>query len=847
MTGIFHTGMMLLLYTAAAAGGDAPVWDIRAAGAKEGGAIKNTAAIRATIEAASKAGGGRVLIPPGRWLTGGIQLESNVELHIARGAELVFSGDPEDYLPPLFARHEEIECCKYAALLYARGKRHIAITGGGVLEGSGERWWRLKEEGHAAEELLYRMAAEGVPVAARVFDGTPGRALRPAFFQPVECEGVLVEGVTFRDSPMWTIVPTYCDSVTVRDVTVVTAGPRGRAPNGDGVDVSSSRHVLVEGCTFDTGDDCVALKSGRDRDGLRVGRPTEDVTIRRCTFLRGHGGIVVGSETSGGVRGVLAEDCTFRGTDRMVRIKTARGRGGAVEHLTFRALRGEAIAAEAIHITMLYTGERLPAQPVTGSTPRVRDIAFENVECRSGRSFAVQVTGLPEMPVRRVTFDGVDMVTARGISCADARDIRFTRLARRGDTPVTIECTASAGVTVEGLPAPGAAPAEGLPAPPDTALPWSARITASFLARHPDGVTYDSAYPAARWSYEQGLMLRALLRAAEANHDERCRDFVRENLDQYVTAEGEITTYRFDEFQLDNIAPGPALLAVYEATHDERYRKAAAILRAQLRDQPRTTEGGFWHKKIYPAQMWLDGLYMAAPFYVRYGEMFGEPGDARDAVRQFALVEAHCRDPKTGLYYHGWDERRAERWANPVTGCSPAFWGRSMGWLMMALVDVLDELPPHAQGGDTLRAMLSDLASAILRVRDPRTMLWYQVIDRPDFPGNYPEASASAMFAYAFARGANRGYLDGEYRAAARASFDALTRRMVTVDDRGYVDLHGTAAGTGLGGNPYRDGSAASYCRVPRGTNDIKGYAPLLLAAIELERGARPGAEGTGR
>ncbi|HTO95104.1 MAG TPA: glycoside hydrolase family 88 protein, partial [Bacteroidota bacterium] len=304
------------------------------------------------------------------------------------------------------------------------------------------------------------------------------------------------------------------------------------------------------------------------------------------------------------------------------------------------------------------------------------------------------------------------------------------------------------------------------------------------------------------------------------------------------------TTYRFDEFQLDHIAPGSALLRMYARTHDERYRKAAGVLRAQLGKQPRTAEGGFWHKKIYPDQMWLDGLYMAAPFYVRYGNLFGEPDDTRDALRQFALIRAHCRDPKTGLYYHAWDGRRAQKWADPVTGCSPAFWGRSMGWLMMALVDVLDELPPQAEGRDTLRAMLGDLSAALLKVRDPRTMLWYQVTDRPDLQGNYIESSASAMFAYAFARGANRGYLAGEYRDAAKASFDALTRRMVTVDAEGNVDLHEIAAGTGLGGNPYRDGSPAYYAGVPRGTNDIKGYAPMLLAAIELEAGTGPEVQG---
>jgi rhamnogalacturonyl hydrolase YesR len=815
-------------------------FDIRTYGAREGGEFKNTGAIRAAIDAASHEGGGVVVIPPGKWLSGAIHLENNVALHLARNAELLFSSDPADYLPVVFARHEEIECFKYSSFIYAEGKKNIAITGEGVLNGQGEPWWKMKADPEGSERLLYEMGGSDVPVAERVFDGRSGRALRPAFFQPVRCTNVLVEGVTFCYGAMWTIVPTYCENVTVRNVSVVTSGPRGRTPNGDGVDISSSKNVLIENCTFDTGDDCIVIKAGRDRDGLRVGLPSENILIRHCRLAHGHGGIVIGSETSGGVRNVFAHDCAFRGTDRMVRIKSARGRGGAVENLWFRNLRGEEIGAEAIHINMLYAGPRLPAGTVSASTPRVRNVRFTDIVCKSGGGYAVEILGLPEMPVEHISFDSLEMATARGIHCADVRSVVFSRTHVAPETPPVISVTDGAGVMLNGIPASPVLSPTGHGQHIETSMPWSARIAESFLRRHPDAVTYDSLFPSAKWIYEQGVMLAALRQMASFTGEERYRDFVRNNIDQYVAADGNITTYRYDEFQLDNISPGTSLLALYGETRDERYGKAAGILRRQLREQPRTSEGGFWHKRIYPSQMWLDGLYMAGPFYARYGRMFGEGADLDDAVQQFRLITAHCRDPKTGLYYHGWDETKTQRWADSTTGCSPVFWGRSMGWLMMALVDVLDYLPDGHPGRDELAGTLRRLAGDLLRMRDPETALWYQVVDQPRRAGNYREASSSAMFAYAFAKGANLHYLPEEYMAAARATFAGIVRHCVTVDSGGFIDLHHICAGAGLGGTPYRDGSYDYYVSVPQRTNDMKGYAPFLLAAIEIEKAAAP-------
>ena len=366
-------------------------------------------------------------------------------------------------------------------------------------------------------------------------------------------------------------------------------------------------------------------------------------------------------------------------------------------------------------------------------------------------------------------------------------------------------------------------------------LPWSARIAESFLARHPGAVTYDSATPDRRWNYEQGLMLTAFLRTGEKTGDERYVQFVRANIDQYVDERGVIRTYDPATYNLDNIAPGRALLALYRRTGEQKYRSAADSLRRQLRDQPRTREGGFWHKKIYPYQMWLDGLYMAGPFYAEYAVRFGDSAALEDVVSQFVWIEKHTHDPATGLLYHAWDASRQQRWSDSLTGRSPNFWSRAMGWYAMGLVDVLDVLPPDHRGRKQLLRILNRLAGALWRVRDARTSLWYQLTAKGRVKGNYLEASGSAMFAYAFARGANKGYLPKIYRDRARRVFQGIVQHLMTVDPRGLVNLHRTVRVGGLGGSPYRDGSIAYYLSEPVRTNDMKGVGPLLLAAIELE------------
>ena len=429
-------------------------FDIRDFGAVEGGKVKNTQAIRQAIAAATTAGGGRVLIPAGRWLTGAVHLDNNIDLHLQHGAELLFSQDASDYLPVVFSRHEDIECYKYSAFIYADGKTNIAVTGEGVLNGQGKPWWVWKVAKHNVETELYAMGANGVPLAQRVFDGKDGKELRPAFFQPMRCTNVLVEGVTFLYGAFWTITPTYCENVIVRNVRIETEGAYGHVPNGDGVDPSSCKNVLIEQCTFDTGDDCIAIKAGRDADGLRVGRPTENIVIRHCRGLRGHGGIVIGSETAGGVSNVYAFDCVFNGTDRIVRIKTARGRGGILENLWFRQMSADTIEAEALHINMLYTGTRLPAFPVTATTPVIRNTHFSNVSCTYAKGRPIEILGLPESLVENVTFDSIAMHGARGIACTDARGVTFKNMKVNADTCPVVDITDCDHVTLNSVSIP---------------------------------------------------------------------------------------------------------------------------------------------------------------------------------------------------------------------------------------------------------------------------------------------------------------------------------------------------------------------------------------------------------
>ena len=380
------------------------------------------------------------------------------------------------------------------------------------------------------------------------------------------------------------------------------------------------------------------------------------------------------------------------------------------------------------------------------------------------------------------------------------------------------------------LATPLLAPAQNAPAP------YSQRMADAFIAQHPDSIVIGSR-KAARWDYEQGLMLKALERVWERSGDGRYFTYIQKDLDQFVQKDGSIRTYKADDYTLDNLATGPALLLLSQVSvpGNEKYRLAAATLRKQLASQPRTKEGGFWHKKVYPNQMWLDGLYMAEPFYAEYSVLTGDAAGLDDVAKQFALIEKHLVDAKTGLLYHGYDESREQKWANKATGQSPNAWDRAVGWYAMALVDVLDYMPAGNAHRAELIKDLQRLAPVLAKYQDAKTGTWSLVLGHETEKGNYAEASGSSMFVYALAKGVRLGYLDKKYAAVARKGYEGLLKTFVSTEADGALALNGTVSVGGLGGNPYRDGSFQYYLSEPLRKNDLKGVGPFILASVEME------------
>jgi len=387
---------------------DFPVTDF---GARAGGDFDNTEAIRKAIDACNRAGGGRVVVPAGVYMTGAIHLKSNVNLYVSEGATLKFFDDPAKYLPAVYTRWEGTELMNYSPLIYAFEQQNIAVTGKGTLDGgaSDEHWWKwARRQGSnpapatADVRRLREMGNTGVPVGERVFGA--GHFLRPTFIEPYRCRNVLVEGVTIVNSPFWEVHPTLSQNVTVRALNIHSHGP-----NNDGCDPESSKDVLIEDCVFDTGDDCIAIKSGRDDDGRRVGVASENIIIRHCTMQDGHGGVVIGSEISGDCRNVFAEDCKMDSPnlDRALRLKSNAIRGGVIENVFMRNVEVGRVSEAVLTIDLLYdTGDKGPYKPV------VRNVQLENVTSRSSPR-VMWVVGFPGVTIddirfRNCTFRGVE-------------------------------------------------------------------------------------------------------------------------------------------------------------------------------------------------------------------------------------------------------------------------------------------------------------------------------------------------------------------------------------------------------------------------------------------------------
>lgn len=382
-------------------------FDITRFGARPGGKTDCTEAFGRAIDACTKAGGGRVLVPRGEFLTGAIHLRSNVNLHLEKDSVVRFSQDERHYLPLVFTRWEGLECMNYSPLIYAYRQENIAVTGSGTLDGRADcaHWWPWKgrtdcgyRKGDPSQQkaraLLGEMGDRDEPVSKRAFG--PGSYLRPMFIQPYACRNVLIEGITIHNSPMYEVHPVLCRNVTVRGLMISTHGP-----NNDGCDPECSADVLIDGCTFDTGDDCIAIKSGRNRDGRRVKTPSENLVIRGCVMKDGHGGVTIGSEASGGVRNVFAEDCRMDSPnlDRVLRLKTNSVRGGTIENIFMRNITAGQVSGAAVDIDLYYE-----EGPSGKFPPTVRNVAVRNLTCRYSRQ-ALNLRGYADAPIQNVRLE----------------------------------------------------------------------------------------------------------------------------------------------------------------------------------------------------------------------------------------------------------------------------------------------------------------------------------------------------------------------------------------------------------------------------------------------------------
>ena len=363
--------------------------------------------------------------------------------------------------------------------------------------------------------------------------------------------------------------------------------------------------------------------------------------------------------------------------------------------------------------------------------------------------------------------------------------------------------------------------------------PLSQQVAETVLKIWPDTIPVGSQ---TKWSYDMGVVLKGFEGIWMNTGDVAYFNSIQKKIDFFVKDDGSIKNYELEEYNIDHVNNGKLVLLLYRVLGKEKYKKAADLLRSQLKTQPRTKEGGFWHKKIYPNQMWLDGLYMGGPFYAEYSVLFDESG-FDDIANQFIWMEKHARDAKTGLLYHAWDESKEQKWASKETGASPHFWARAMGWYGDAIVDVLDYFPVDHPKRQALIGILNRLVNALEKFQDKETGLWYDVMNYsgPGKEKNYFEASAACQFTYAIAKGVRKGYLPAAKLSIAKKAYAGIVKQFIKVEN-GQTNLHGTVKVSGLGGNPYRDGSFEYYMSEPVIVNDPKGVGAFLLASTEMEK-----------
>lgn len=367
-------------------------------------------------------------------------------------------------------------------------------------------------------------------------------------------------------------------------------------------------------------------------------------------------------------------------------------------------------------------------------------------------------------------------------------------------------------------------------------LQWAITIANSEMKHNPELWQADFVKKP-KWDYTQGLIAYSMTKLFLTTKDSSYFNYVNKFADFFINNKGEILTYTPDKYNIDHLNGGKFLFDMYSITKEEKYLKALQLLRTQIENHPRTKIGVFWHKKIYENQVWLDGLYMGAPFYAQYIKEMKEPASLYDDVaKQFVLADSVTLDEKTGLNFHAWDESRLQKWAHPETGHSPHFWGRSMGWYMMAMVDVLDYLPKNHPQRKQILANFNRLSKALANYQDKQTGMWYQITDLGTKEGNYVESSCTAMYMYAIAKGINKKYLPKEFKTVVQKAFCGIINNATQKNEDGTISLTKACSVAGLGGNPYRDGSFEYYINEPIRSDDPKVIGPFILASLEMNK-----------
>jgi len=361
---------------------------------------------------------------------------------------------------------------------------------------------------------------------------------------------------------------------------------------------------------------------------------------------------------------------------------------------------------------------------------------------------------------------------------------------------------------------------------------WSIRMANTVLSRSDSLIYYVDKNP--KWAYDVAFLGMAIDRLGSA--DIKYSKYMENWVNHFVKPDGSVLDYTINEYNLDRIFPGRNMLTLYKRYPDQKYKIALDNFIEQLKTHPKTNSGGYWHKKIYPYQMWLDGIFMASTYMAQYANEFNKPEWFDTACSQVKMIYEKTLDPESGLLMHAWDESRSQAWCDPATGKSHYPWSRAMGWYILAVEDILGYLPENHPDRAELIGILQKTCDALLKVRDTKTGLWFQVLNCGGREGNYIEGSGSAMYTYAFARGAHKGWLDTKYLSIAKDAFDGIIRELISVDEKGHLTMHNICGGCGLGGNPYRDGTYKYYIGEKRVDNDTKGVAPFIMAAIELDR-----------